>query len=153
MLTRGSDDAHRGTDAVAIALHAHRVNGQPAAASRAIAENAGRAIVGRHHNVHGAVVVEITKGGSSAGHGVPERRHVDEFTRAIPQQQWCFEIANAGLCQLDVVHHVPLRDKDILPTVVVKVEEIGAPSGVQFADGREASGCRDILEEPLGITK
>ena len=107
-----------------------------------------------HDRVDVAVVVEIAERGAAARPVLLEhvaREHADEAPGLVAQQQWRLQVAQVGRRLFDRVHHVPLRDEDVLPPVVVVVEEPCAPAREGERGPADAAGVGSIAEAPVPV--
>src|SRR5215475_12081245 len=89
------------------------------------------------YQINIAIVIYVPKSGPAprprfleciAGH------HPCEMPRFIAQQKRWFQVAQICRCLLDRVHDMRLRYKQVLPAVIVVVEEMCAPA-------RECQSC------------
>src|SRR6266852_299012 len=55
------------------------------------------------------------------------------------------------LCQLDVVHHVTLRDEEVLPACIIVIDELCAPAGMECGCAAYAARARDVVKGTLHI--
>src|SRR5438105_10482531 len=96
-------------------------------------ENDCRPIVAVDDDIHPAIVVQVPKRDSSSRARWSEprlqiSRHIDELSLDVPHEQRWFQIAQMRLCELNVIHHMPLADEQILPAIVVVIEELRSPA-------------------------
>ena len=94
-----------------------------------VLENDCRPIVAVDDDVHPAIVVQVPKRHPASRARLPEigsriGRHIDELSFDVPHEQRWFQIAQMRLSELNVIHHMPLADEQILPAIVVVIEEL-----------------------------
>ena len=121
------------------------------------------AVISQHHrllpdvardDVDVAVVVQVAEGGAAAGPvGSKDlsRSHADEARGLIPQQQRRLAVAQIGGRLLDCVHHVSLRHEDILPAIVVVVEETRAPARIWKCGATHARRVGDVSKRAVAV--
>src|SRR5207245_8643139 len=129
------NDLQPASDAVAIRFLSDRLNADPAFAITAIiAQYVGLLADVGDHDVDIPVVVQIAEGGAPACPYRVEHRpgiHGAEPAGEVPEQQWRLQILQIGRRAFDGVHHVTLCNEQVLPSVVIVVEQAGAPTGVR----------------------
>src|SRR5205814_3562287 len=84
------------------------------------------------HHIDVAVVLQISERRATAGPFSLKgwsQYHSLEVSRLIAQQEGRLHVLQIRRSQLNRVHHVALCDKEILPTIIVIVEEMRAPTG------------------------
>jgi hypothetical protein len=112
------------------------------------------AAVGAHDCIDAAVVVQI-----ASGHTTPhptfleqfsrDRRNVDETLARIPRQEHGLTVMDVGAQFVDVVRVMTLRDKKILPSVVVIIKESHSPTRVRLGHGADAGRIAHIVESSI----
>ncbi len=152
---RGGDHPDVRADAVAVAAPADQPELDPVAAVAALVqEDPGPVVERAHHDVHVAVVVEVP-GGQPAGHpgGLEDlarlRRDVPEAPLLVSGQERGLPVLQVRRGQLDGVEHVAPGQEEVLPPVVVVVEEADAPAGGEQADAPDAGGVGVVREGPV----
>jgi hypothetical protein len=77
----------------------------------------------RHHGVNISVIVQISKSGAASGYCGPTWNvQLLELAGRIPEQDGWLEVAQPGMNLLQVIQHVALRYKQILPSVIIEIE-------------------------------
>ena len=106
------------------------------------------------HDVDITIVVYVAKSSAATCPFFLKNRagkHPHEMARVIPQQQQWFEVFQIRRGLLDGVHHVPLRHKEILPAIVVIVEQVRAPTGEGKSRAPDARLVGHISEGPVAV--
>src|ERR1035438_5216140 len=67
------------------------------------------------------------------------------------KKQRPLRVGHAERMLVDLRIHVAVRDEDILPAVVIKVEELHAKSQKRNADGAEIRGASEISKVPVVV--
>jgi hypothetical protein len=147
-------DAHARPDRAAVRRGADQLQQQPPVLGRrAGQEQIGRVVHVADHDVDGAVVVDVAERRSAAGLRCRHRRaeplaHVFEDPLDVAVHDLALLVAGvtAQLAHLGV--HVPVRQEDVEPPVVVEVGEPGAPPEPPRV-GAEAALERAVLAEAV----
>ena len=124
-------DADSGADAVAIALGAAQAQNEPVARLRAdvFPELGGRAQRG-HHRIDAAVAIEIGERGAAMRLHQREARFggdVLKYASRVGEHAVGF-LVHRRLEHLDPVVHVRVGGEQVLPAVVVEIEQAELPS-------------------------
>src|SRR5947208_3613929 len=133
------DDRHLGSNAITVGLDSDSSNGQrivPSATS--VEEEGGRIILIVYHDVHLAIIVEVADGHAAAGphqlqSGPDAARKI--FKGAVPVvliEQTSFPVRRVEPVFLELRVHVPVGHENVLPAVVVKVNEPAAPAEIFY---------------------
>ena len=133
-------DLDASTEAVAIAALSVQRDCQPVKLAAAI-EIKLRSFAKRGGNdIHPTVVVQIAERRAATGHG-QIRSGIGSFetTCAVQGQQGRFAIAQRVVVGLDVIENMPLDDKGILPSVVIKIFQSDPPA--RHASREHAKPC------------
>jgi len=90
-----------------------------------------------------SVVVQISercapRGQRSLKYGAAVGGNILEHAFHVPHEQKRFPVAQRRLSQLDVVHHMALRDQQVFPSVVVVVQKVRAPAGVAHRNATDS---------------
>lgn len=123
---------HGNTRAVSVAIAARspKQNRKPViSAIIAVEKQHGRSTENADHDVHLAIIIDVSKGGTARGQrrGYP-RIGALEMAVVIHRQQWQFFIAQRSVNLLNIVQHVALRNEQIFPTIIVKIFQSRAPA-------------------------
>src|SRR5437762_6225331 len=123
---------------------------------RFVAKDVDRAVVGGNDGVETAIVIDVADGHAAAQPRLAEdgagcTRNVDKIFAGVAQKKHGFAVMEIGIAELDGVKIVALGDQEILPTVIVVVEEAYAPSGVGHGDASDA-GREDRKSTRLNST-
>src|SRR5215831_13240337 len=126
------------SDAVAVRFLPSGLNDKPIVAITAVVPKyIGVLSYVADDQINIAIVIYVPKGGAA-----PRPRfleciagdHPCEMPRLIAQQKRWFQVAQVWRCLLDRVHDMRLRYEEVLPAIIVVVEEVCAPT-------RECQGC------------
>ena len=115
-----------------------------------VAQQGRRTIQVVDDDVDVAVVVEIADGAAASEirrrHGRPRaRRHVDEAAVAgVAIEQVRLPVGEVQLAPVQLRIHVTVGDEDVLPAVVVEVEEVHAKADVLPVDAEAGPEARDL---------
>src|SRR6185312_1977934 len=158
LLSTFRNNFHSRADAVMIARYADCVDQNPMIFSRPVLRYHRRPVVIVQDNIHIPVVIQIAESRSARGQFFPEetsrtRRNIGKISTNIPQQQRRLQIMYGRLRQLNVVHYVALRNKEILPSVIVEICEFRAPAGMRHRGRRDALRIRNIFKLPLNVVE
>src|ERR1700757_448833 len=96
-------------------------------------------IVSSNDRVYSSVIIYVSRRQAARDPGVLKvgsrvRRHIYEIPARVSRQEHGFPVMEVWKCQLNGIHIVPLRDDEVLPTVIVIVEKSHAPTGVRKTD-------------------
>ena len=122
-----------------------------------VAENVRRTAVSGDHCIQPAVVVQIADSHPTTDpllfeHIAGLRGHIHEGAVAhVPRQQHRLLIVKLRIVQLDCIQIVALRDQQVFEAVVVVVEKMNAPSGMQKRHARKARDIRVIGERAVAV--
>ena len=120
--------SHLGTDAVPVALGSSQFQSQPVIpVPSIIAQAVSSSVTVRNHNVDVSVIIQITKSRSPTG---PELikdftgagRDVHKGVPCVSKQQRLLAVAQVGLSQLDVIHHMAVGQEQIFVTIIIVVK-------------------------------
>src|SRR5207249_8309283 len=123
---------------------------------RFVAHDVDRAVVGGNDGVETAVVIDVANGHAAAQPRLAENDarcsgNVDELFTGVAQKKHGFAVMEIGIADLDGVKIVALGDQEILPTVIVVVEEAYAPSGVGHGDASDAGREAVVGESRVAV--
>src|SRR5262249_46389004 len=111
---RSRYDLHAASDAIAIGFGANGLNANPVLAISAIvSQNYSPLAEIADHDVHIAIVVDVSEGGTAAGPIVLEGRagsDAHEMAGLVVQQQGWLHVLQVWRGVLNGVHHVALSD-------------------------------------------
>src|SRR5579862_3467066 len=121
-------------------------------AAAMIHQNLRRPAKLRDHNILPAIIIEVAKSRAPRGHeSLRARIHALKMSVTIHRQQWQFEVVKRGINFLDIIEHVPLRNKQILPAVVVEIFESDSPTGTTAGKGTESRLQTAITEIAFAV--
>ena len=144
-------DLHPGTDRGPVRSRADTLDQQPIVpASAFVAQQRRRTVQIVDDDVDVPVVVDIAERAAASeiwrGDGGSRRRgHVGEA--AVPQvavQQFRLAVGEVQLAARKLSVHVAVRDEDVLPAVVVDVDEVDAEADVLPVDAQPGPEARDL---------
>ena len=110
-------------------------------------------VIAVDHHIQPAVVVQIPDSRATRRDRFRIHRHRCELAPKISQQQRRLQIAHLRQRQFDVVHHMTLRDEEILPAIVVKVGKLRPPAGVLQTRRAHSTGLRNIVKPAFAIVE
>src|SRR5262249_4979127 len=110
----------------------------------------------RNDDVNVPIVVQISKGCASSRPVLVEDftggwRDIDKLVPDVPQEQGFLSIAQVGLCELDVVHHMAVGKEQILPAVIVIIKDSHPPTRKQPGDLSETGSQCGIAEATIAF--
>src|SRR3979490_1539951 len=116
----------------------------------AVEEEDWRAAESTEDDVHPAVVIDVSEGGTARsqlrGHaGISALK----ATVMIKRKQRQLFVAQGSVNLLDIVQHVALRHEKILPAIIVEVFKAHTPAGTARGQGAQA-GFKTLVAEGAG---
>src|ERR1700676_823154 len=129
LLVAPGGHANDGADAVAVRFCAGEFDAQALVGATLVEVEMRRAAIGHEEDVESTVVIDVGVGGAPcdfrSGEGAPNFIR-DLFKLAVPElaeQVRRLRVADALLYALDLIFDVAVGDEDVLPAVVIVVEE------------------------------
>ena len=151
------DQAYFGANRVAVALMSYKMQRQPVVrARRPVVEHVCLPVIGGDHSIELAIVIDIADGHSPGRPGRLKQRSgsggdVHKSVTGVSCQQHGFAVAQLWISQLHRVENVALRYQQILPAIVVIIEEAHAPAGMQQRHASEAGTVRNVTKGSVAI--
>lgn len=75
-----------------------------------------------------------------------DRLKINSFPKYL-HRRWRLSIFQVGVCLFDGVEHMALSNKEIAQAIVVGIDEVCAPSGVQKSYLADAGGVSCVRKE------
>src|SRR5258708_1932630 len=99
----------------------------------------GRTIRDRQNNINVPVIIQVPESCASAGpsllkHLPRKRADVHKLSPNVSQQEWSLAISDRRLRQFDVVHHVTVREKHLIPSIIIEIQNVHPPSPEMIRD-------------------
>ena len=144
-------------DGVAVAAMADEQQGEPVVGGfDFVAEDVGGATVGGDDGVDAAIVVEVSGGEASCDPGLLEDGSglggdVDESVAGVVGEEHGLLVVELRVVEADGVEVVALDDEEIFAAVVVVVEEVDAPAGVEEGDASDAADVAVVGEAAVAV--
>ena len=122
-----------------------------------IVQQQGRIVVIRHHHIHVAVIIEISKSAST-----PRVRCCKSFSRILGHFEKCavplvvkqginLLIPNIRTCSFDFLINVPVCDKKIQPPVIVVIEKSTAEAQHVLSRLADTGRFAHLLKKALPV--
>src|SRR5260370_11422017 len=123
---------------------------------RFVVKNVDGAVVRGNEGVEAVAVIDVADGHAAAKpgplkNGAGVRGDIHEILAGVSKKKHRFAIAEIWVVQFNRVQVVALRDKEIVPSIVVVIQKANAPSGVQHGGARNSRAEAGIGETGVAI--
>src|SRR5690242_19361923 len=135
-------------ETIAIAARSLKRDGKPVIRTAAAVKQPNRwpAQTG-DYRIHVPIVIDVTKGYAAGRHRLGDAGiGAFEPPLVIQREQWHFFVTQGSVNVLHIVEHVALRDKKILPTVVVEILQAYTPAGTHGCQSAESGLQAAVVE-------
>src|SRR5271165_1949280 len=115
-----------------------------------------RAVVGGYHRVQSPVIINVADGQPSPNpcflkHLSSLRGNIHETLSSVSGEHHWFLVTKVWKSKLNRIQVVSLGDEEILPTIVVVIQESHAPTGMLHAHEAESGGIAVVVESAVAI--